>query len=845
VDPAKNRRVVSGGTAMALAKDQALLEIDKLYKEYCHNSNLEKRIDLFQKLLTVSEENGLETWAIFAQGMLFWLEKKSESASAKFGEAIAKEPAFAMAWNGNGNVLSDLGKKEEALAAYEKAIDLDAKIAAAWNGKGNVLFDLGKKEEGLAAFEQAIEVDPELAGPWNGRGLALFDLGKDEEALAAFEKAIGLDPQYAPAWNNKAMALSAVGKKEEALAAYEKAIDFDPKNAVSWRNKGNVLLHLGKNEEGLAAFEKAIDLKPTYAAAWNAKGHALIIFGKKDQALAAFEKAVDLDPKDAVAWYNKGVALSRLGKIDQALAAYEKAVDLNPNYASAWINKGNVLSTLGKEKEALEAHEKAITIEPQYAGAWFNKGLSHKNLGEKDKALVAYQKAIEFDPTFAKAWYFIGLYFDDAGEKKAAAESFHKALDYSLPDHLASLAKLRLKMIEAGPLPDRPADDKLLSDILQRMESSKLLERVEDSRRNQKNAFQEAIARETLLGQEKYKNTFFVLRDWNSYTPLLPLKYRPASETGPADRWGGGYFLSWMGHGVAIDPGLNFIEQLYEHGLSIADVNSVIVTHVHLDHTRDIESLIDLNYRHNKSKLKKPRKDDFRQLKFFLCKSAFHKYGPLLKLSGCCENPAILFGDEAEIVLPTPPGIADGIRLKSVRAYHQDIFGEGDAIGLLFDLRDEHGKTAVRLGLTSDTRWNSELPKKFADCDVLVAHLGTTEIAAGQIPELLDNHLGVVGMVHMVRETRPKVFVVGEFGEELLHARDLIVRILMDYRVPESRPKILAGDSNLKIKLHPEIGVFCNHTDCASGGIISYDKVDPVLGDDFLFRYWCDKHYLR
>ena len=56
--------------------------------------------------------------------------------------------------------------------------------------------------------------------------------------------------------------------------------------------------------------------------------------------------------------------------------------------------------------------------------------------------------------------------------------------------------------------------------------------------------------------------------------------------------------------------------------LSYADVDAVVVTHCHLDHTRDVEALVDLNYRFNEGKGNRPGHAEFRELKFFLCTSA-------------------------------------------------------------------------------------------------------------------------------------------------------------------------------------------------------------------------------
>ena len=87
-----------------------------------------------------------------------------------------------------------------------------------------------------------------------------------------------------------------------------------------------------------------------------------------------------------------------------------------------------------------------------------------------------------------------------------------------------------------------------------------------------------------------------------------------------------------------IDPGVDFVTQLYRKGFSIADVDTVIITHCHLDHTRDMESLVDLNYRYNQANGLKPHPPNtgFRQINFQACYSAFMKYSEYLKNSGCC-----------------------------------------------------------------------------------------------------------------------------------------------------------------------------------------------------------------
>ncbi len=341
---------------------------------------------------------------------------------------------------------------------------------------------------------------------------------------------------------------------------------------------------------------------------------------------------------------------------------------------------------------------------------------------------------------------------------------------------------------------------------------------------------------------------------WNSFSPLLRRDLRDQDSPGPDERLGGGYFLVWKGHGIAIDPGVDFVTQLYRRGLSIADVDAVIITHCHLDHTRDVESLVDLNYRYNRAKGFKPHppNKDFRQLHFFASYSAFIKYSEYLINSGCCDNPQQLERDGRF------KQIGDFIKVQAVPTQHKDIDGRDDkAIGLVFVLKDESEEVA-RVGITSDSKWMDSLAESFSGCDVLVAHMGTIEIGeekaatgekgedaaetGGFLKTDLKNHLGTKGCFRLLQRAKPKIFVMGEFGEELVETRFKIIQVFHKLK-PNETSLVLGGDSNLAIGLGKELSVCCSHPECArSWRRIPLDQVRPVLGGDYLFQYICPEH---
>lgn len=90
---------------------------------------------------------------------------------------------------------------------------------------------------------------------------------------------------------------------------------------------------------------------------------------------------------------------------------------------------------------------------------------------------------------------------------------------------------------------------------------------------------------------EMFRNKLVVLKGMSSSTPAI---LNGAFNTQAYH--GGGLFFNWEGCGIAIDPGHHFVENMHRIGLSILDIDVVVITHEHIDHTNDIRLLDDLNY---------------------------------------------------------------------------------------------------------------------------------------------------------------------------------------------------------------------------------------------------------
>lgn len=92
---------------------------------------------------------------------------------------------------------------------------------------------------------------------------------------------------------------------------------------------------------------------------------------------------------------------------------------------------------------------------------------------------------------------------------------------------------------------------------------------------------------------DEYTMDFVCLRRYSSFFPFLP---RPSAFRAA----GGGYFVrvrepgEERPFGIAIDPGPDFIENLYRCGYALADIQMVVITHDHADHIAALDALLAL-----------------------------------------------------------------------------------------------------------------------------------------------------------------------------------------------------------------------------------------------------------
>lgn len=315
-------------------------------------------------------------------------------------------------------------------------------------------------------------------------------------------------------------------------------------------------------------------------------------------------------------------------------------------------------------------------------------------------------------------------------------------------------------------------------------------------------------------GQHKDVNKLLCLRRWNSFTPVIPRPVDFSRGFGGIHSYnsnkcpGGGYFFIWNNKGIAIDPGFDFIRNLYSAGYSISDINAIILTHSHIDHMGDFFSLLTLIYE-RKDLLEQlygedseEFKEEFNKIDLFLNIGSMNSFLPwfasqtkdiirhihALPRSSKEEDPHNFILDVSQEY---------NIKIEVTKAVHKEISTENWAIGLKFHLPVGADNEQIVIGITSDTISNAHIIQQYSECHLLAGHLG--DINFKEISLFADIYF---------KENDAQYLVRG-YDKEVTYLKELAVSLgvtapeLKELTDPVDIVKlILKRDENYQLKNH-------------------------------------------
>jgi tetratricopeptide (TPR) repeat protein/predicted Ser/Thr protein kinase len=328
----------------------------------------------------------VEALRLYSEGLGLSRAGRDIDAAARLEQAIAADPAFALAQALMSRTYGRLGRRDRALAASDQAI---------------------KNLAGVTAHEARLI---------RARHAVLQD--RQDQGIAEYRELLRAYPQDTDARFELATVLEQKGDLAAATEELQTCVSLDPKNMQARYVLGRLRLRQGDTEGALAIFN---DLLASYTQNGNeeGKGNALLALGNVRMQAGAYAEALDdyqksLDIRTriddrrgmAAALGNIAQVLQNQGRYDEAIRSAKSALDLNvqiqdrQGIANEWTKLGEIYEFAGKIVEARDCYQESLKIgrdldDPALLGRNLGSlGFVSSVLGDYVQAYYFFQEAL-------------------------------------------------------------------------------------------------------------------------------------------------------------------------------------------------------------------------------------------------------------------------------------------------------------------------------------------------------------------------------------------------------------------------------------------------------------------
>jgi serine/threonine-protein kinase len=283
-----------------------------------------------------------EAYQLYLKGRYHWYKftpEGYEKSLEYYQEAIARDPAYALAYAGLADTYVSMGYEgllppQEALPRIE------------------------------AATRRALEIDDQLGEAHTSLGSAHNMQWRFPEVEKEWRRAIELNPGYVPARRFLAQTLRTQGRFDGAIAEMRRAQELDPLSVETTKTLGSVFFWAGQTDEAIAQYQKALELDPDAASVRDLLADAYARKSMDAEALAEKQRHFRLSGDEDTA--------ASLGR-DYAVMGY----------------RGAMQALARRDLEAMQERAKEAYVSPM-AFAYL-----YAALDEKDHALEWLEKAYE------------------------------------------------------------------------------------------------------------------------------------------------------------------------------------------------------------------------------------------------------------------------------------------------------------------------------------------------------------------------------------------------------------------------------------------------------------------
>lgn len=260
-----------------------------------------------------------------------------QRAANYFNEAIARDPAYALAYAGLSDTygsaaVNNWAPSKEAFPmakeAANKALELDPNLAEvhATSGAISMFYDLDWNAA-EREYKRALELNPNYPETYEVYSYLLSCTGRLDEGIEMAKRGLEVDPLSVAISDDVAGAHYWARHYDEAIAQGQKSIELDPSHAAAYVFLGQPYDRKGSYAEAIAAYQKAIDLSRRTTNILGLLGHADAVSGRRGEALKILKELREVGAHGYVSPYDLALVYTGLGDKENAINQLNRAFE--------------------------------------------------------------------------------------------------------------------------------------------------------------------------------------------------------------------------------------------------------------------------------------------------------------------------------------------------------------------------------------------------------------------------------------------------------------------------------------------------------------------------------------
>ena len=321
--------------------DRELEDVFKIQTDIAERVAEALKVQLLTENRTLIQQKAPEdigAYVLYLRGRYHWSRRNKEDlekAIAYFGEAIDKDPNYALAHAGMADCYTLMGRHLylPAKEAFSKARDF---------------------------ANRALELNNDLAEAHTSLAAVLFIYDWEWDAAEdQFKRAIQLNPNYATAHYWHSVLLQTTGRLQESVTAAEKAQVLDPLSPVIGMGVVQAYFFSGQYDKAVEECHRYLDMDPSFVVARDFLVHLHVQNGLFEEAAEEAKRLLHLSERKSEAMAHLAYVYAASGKTEEAKKLFEASVaDAEFGYSNPTIFI-IVCSILGDLDNAYRWAEKA------------------------------------------------------------------------------------------------------------------------------------------------------------------------------------------------------------------------------------------------------------------------------------------------------------------------------------------------------------------------------------------------------------------------------------------------------------------------------------------------------